>query len=130
MTDNVLTAIISAAGSVAIAVTALILNSRGFAILEGRFTTLEGRFAALENRLTALETRAVEVGHPARLRPREWIARAARKAPSASAARIQPRYHRANSTAASTRLLASGPSLGGGAARKPNASTARRITGT
>jgi hypothetical protein len=50
MDTNVLTAIISPSASAAVAITALILNSRGFASLENRMT-------ALENRMTAMETR-------------------------------------------------------------------------
>jgi hypothetical protein len=50
MDPNVLTAIISASASAAVAITALILNSRGF-------TSLENRMTALENRMTAMETR-------------------------------------------------------------------------
>ena len=50
MDTNVLTAIISASASAAVAITALILNSRGFA-------SLENRMIALENRMTAMETR-------------------------------------------------------------------------
>ena len=57
MDTNVLTAIISASASAAVAITALILNSRGFASLENRFTSLENRMIALENRMTAMETR-------------------------------------------------------------------------
>ena len=50
MDTNVFTAIISASASAAVAITALILNSRGF-------TSLENRMVALENRMTAMETR-------------------------------------------------------------------------
>jgi hypothetical protein len=57
MDTNVLTAIISASASAAVAITALILNSRGFTSLESRFASLENRMIALENRMTAMETR-------------------------------------------------------------------------
>jgi len=57
MDTNVLTAIISASASAAVAITALILNSRGFSSLENRFASLENRMVALENRMTAMETR-------------------------------------------------------------------------
>jgi hypothetical protein len=50
MDTKVLTAIISPSASAAVAITALILNSRGFA-------SLENRMIALENRMTAMETR-------------------------------------------------------------------------
>jgi hypothetical protein len=46
-----LTAIISAASSLAVAITALVLNQRGFTSIENRMTALEGRIAALENRI-------------------------------------------------------------------------------
>ena len=57
MEANVLTAIISASASAAVAITALILNSRGFASVESRFASLENRFTSLENRMIALENR-------------------------------------------------------------------------
>ena len=57
MDTNVLTAIISPSASAAVAITALILNSRGFASLENRMIALENRMIALENRMTAMETR-------------------------------------------------------------------------
>ena len=41
----------------AVAITALILNSRGFASVESRFASLENRFTSLENRMIALENR-------------------------------------------------------------------------
>lgn len=57
MTDTVIVALISAGGSVLVAVTALVLNYRGFASIDGRFTALDGRFGALEGRISSFESR-------------------------------------------------------------------------
>jgi hypothetical protein len=57
MNPNVLAAMLSAARSAAVAITALILNQRGFASIDIRFANLENRFSALENRITAIEAR-------------------------------------------------------------------------
>jgi len=51
MNPDFLTAIISAASSAAVAITALVLNQRGFTSIENRMTALEGRMTALENRM-------------------------------------------------------------------------------
>ncbi len=51
MTDTVTVALISASGSVLVAVTALVLNYRGFSSIDARFAAMENRFTALENRL-------------------------------------------------------------------------------
>ena len=64
MSDTVIIAFITAAGSALVAITALILNYRGFASIDARFasfeTSVNGRFAALENslngRVTSLES--------------------------------------------------------------------------
>lgn len=57
MDNNIATALISSAGSVLVAITALILNYRGFASLDARMTSLEsrvdGRFSSLETRFDA-----------------------------------------------------------------------------
>jgi len=50
MTETVIVALISAGGSVLIAMTALLLNYRGF-------TTLENRMGAIETRVNSLEIR-------------------------------------------------------------------------
>jgi len=50
MNPDILAAIISAASSAAVAITALILNQRGFTTIENRFTALEGRITAMEAR--------------------------------------------------------------------------------
>jgi hypothetical protein len=66
MDNNIATALISGGGSVLVAITALILNYRGFASLDARMTSLESRVDArfnsmqadmkdLNNTMTALE---------------------------------------------------------------------------
>ena len=72
MTETVIVALISAGSSVLVAITALVLNYRGFASIDARFAALEnsvngrfaalensvnGRFASLENRITNFENR-------------------------------------------------------------------------
>jgi hypothetical protein len=53
MDNNVLVALISSSGSVLIAVTALVLNYRGFAAIDARFGSLETRMSAFESRVDA-----------------------------------------------------------------------------
>ena len=57
MDNNIATALISGGGSVLVAITALILNYRGFTSLDARLTWLEsrvdGRFTSLESRFEA-----------------------------------------------------------------------------
>jgi len=61
MTETVIVALISAGSSALVAITALVLNYRGFAAIDSRFAALEnsvnGRFASIENRITSLENR-------------------------------------------------------------------------
>jgi hypothetical protein len=57
MDNTVLVALISASSSVLIAVTALLLNYRGFTAIDGRFASIVGRFAALETRMQSFEAR-------------------------------------------------------------------------
>jgi hypothetical protein len=57
MDSNIATALIGSGGSVLVAVTALILNYRGFASLDGRFTSLDARFSSLDARFTSLDGR-------------------------------------------------------------------------
>jgi len=61
MDNNIATALISGGGSVLVAMTALILNYRGFASLDARLTSLEsrvdGRFGLLEARMDTFEAR-------------------------------------------------------------------------
>jgi cell division protein FtsB len=53
MDNTVLVALISAGSSVLIAVTALLLNYRGFTALHGRFAALETRMQSFEFRFDA-----------------------------------------------------------------------------
>jgi hypothetical protein len=59
MSDTVTVALISAGSSALVAVVALILNYRGFASIDARFTALEGsinsRFASIDSRFASLE---------------------------------------------------------------------------
>jgi hypothetical protein len=65
MDNNVLIALISASGSGLVAITALVLNYRGFASMEAtmnsRFASLESsmnsRFASVDNRFASIERR-------------------------------------------------------------------------
>jgi hypothetical protein len=43
MDNTVIVALISAGGSVLVAITALVLNYRGFASIDGRFSSLDAR---------------------------------------------------------------------------------------
>jgi hypothetical protein len=49
---DILVAIISAASSAAVAITALVLNQRGFTTIENRITDLSTRMNNLDNRLS------------------------------------------------------------------------------
>jgi len=51
MSTAVLTALISASAAVITAITALLLNYRGFSSIDSRFATLENRITGLENRI-------------------------------------------------------------------------------
>jgi len=53
MDNTVIVALISAGGSVLIAITALVLNYRGFASIDGRFASLEARMLSFEGRVDA-----------------------------------------------------------------------------
>jgi voltage-gated potassium channel Kch len=52
MSDTVIVALISAGSSVLVAITALILNHRGFASMDARFIALENR---MDRRLESIE---------------------------------------------------------------------------
>jgi hypothetical protein len=67
MSDTVIIALISAGASALVAITALVLNYRGFAAIDARFGSLEssinsrfasvdGRFASIERRLDAMQS--------------------------------------------------------------------------
>jgi hypothetical protein len=53
MDNTVVVALISAGGSVLVAITALVLNYRGFTSIDGRFASLEGRMLSFEGRVDA-----------------------------------------------------------------------------
>lgn len=53
MSDTVIVALISAGASALVAITALILNYRGFSSIDARFASLDNRITALENRIDA-----------------------------------------------------------------------------
>jgi hypothetical protein len=57
MDNTIAVALISAGGSVLVAVTALVLNYRGFSAIDSRFGSIDGRFGSLEGRLLAFEAR-------------------------------------------------------------------------
>ena len=48
MTETVIVALISAGSSALVAVTALVLNYRGFASMDVRFASMDARFVSLE----------------------------------------------------------------------------------
>lgn len=52
MTDTVYVALISAGSSVLVAVTALVLNYRGFSSIDSRFASMEARMLSLESSMT------------------------------------------------------------------------------
>jgi hypothetical protein len=54
MDNNVLIALIGASGSGLVAITALVLNYRGFASIEA---TMNSRFASVDNRFASIERR-------------------------------------------------------------------------
>jgi peptidoglycan hydrolase CwlO-like protein len=51
MSDTVIVAIITAGSAVLTAVTALLLNYRGFSSLENRMAAIEGRISSLDQRI-------------------------------------------------------------------------------
>jgi hypothetical protein len=55
MTDTVLVSLISAGGSVLVAVTALILNYRGFASMDARMNLMQADMKDLNKTMTAIE---------------------------------------------------------------------------
>jgi hypothetical protein len=55
MSDTVIVALISAGASALVAVTALVLNYRGFSSIDLRFASVDGRFASIERRLDAIQ---------------------------------------------------------------------------
>jgi flagellar capping protein FliD len=59
MDNSIIVALISAGGSVLIAVTALVLNYRGFTSIDARFGSLDARFGSIDARFASLESRLV-----------------------------------------------------------------------
>ncbi len=61
MDSNVFTALIGAGSSVLVAVTALVLNYRGFSSIDARFASLEAsinsRFSSIDNRFGSIDNR-------------------------------------------------------------------------
>jgi hypothetical protein len=55
MDNTIIVALISSGGSVLIAVTALLLNYRGFAAIDGRFSSIDARFSSIERRLDMMQ---------------------------------------------------------------------------
>jgi hypothetical protein len=59
MSETVIVALITAGTSALVAITALLLNYRGFASMDARFASLEGtmnsRFASVEQRLNIMQ---------------------------------------------------------------------------
>jgi len=55
MTETVIVALISAGSSVLVAITALVLNYRGFTSMDARFASMDARFASIDARFASLE---------------------------------------------------------------------------
>jgi hypothetical protein len=56
VSDTVIVAMISGGSSALVAITALILNYRGFSSIDARFGSVDARFAAIEARLGMIQT--------------------------------------------------------------------------
>ena len=61
MSETVIVALISAGSSMLVAITALVLNYRGFSAIDARFAALEGsinsRFASIDARFASIDAR-------------------------------------------------------------------------
>jgi hypothetical protein len=57
MSDTVIVAWISAGASALVAITALVLNYRGFAAIDARFSSVDSRFASIDSRFASIERR-------------------------------------------------------------------------
>ena len=66
MTETVIVALISAGSSVLVAITALVLNYRGFAAIDSRFASVDARFASLKTGLRTLRTASTAAWRPLR----------------------------------------------------------------
>jgi hypothetical protein len=56
MDNTIIVALISSGSSVLIAITALLLNYRGFAAIDGRFSSMDARFSSVERRLDMMQS--------------------------------------------------------------------------
>jgi hypothetical protein len=56
MDNTIIVALITSGSSVLIAVTALLLNYRGFAAIDGRFSSIDARFSSIERRLDMMQS--------------------------------------------------------------------------
>lgn len=63
MDSNVLVALITASSSGLVAITALVLNYRGFTSIDGRFSSLDNRFAAIDHRFDSIDNRFNSIEH-------------------------------------------------------------------
>ncbi len=61
MTDTVIVALVAASGSVLVAVTALLLNYRGFASIDGRLLAVDQRMHDLTGAVNELDKRLTRV---------------------------------------------------------------------
>ena len=57
MDNTIIVALITSGSSVLIAVTALLLNYRGFAAIDGRFSSIDARFSSIDARFSSIERR-------------------------------------------------------------------------
>ena len=56
MDNTIIVALITSGSSVLIAVTALLLNYRGFAAIDGRFSSIDARCSSIERRLDMMQS--------------------------------------------------------------------------
>ncbi len=57
MDNTVIIALITSSSSVLVAITALLLNYRGFTAIDGRMAAMEARMAGMEARMSSMENR-------------------------------------------------------------------------
>jgi hypothetical protein len=55
--NTVIIALITSSSSVLVAITALLLNYRGFTAIDGRMAAMEARMAGMEARMSSMENR-------------------------------------------------------------------------
>jgi len=61
MSDTVIVALISAGASALVAITALVLNYRGFAAIDARFTSVDSRFASIDSHFASIDGRFASI---------------------------------------------------------------------